>query len=230
MSQYRVNVQAFEGPMSVLLSLIESEELEISSVSLCAITEHFLEHLKTVQVIAPHDVADFLMVAARLLYLKSKELLPELVMEEEDETDLASQLRLYQQYAQAADVLADRLALAPTAFLAPRQVVEVRGFFPPKGVSTSGLASIMQGVIDRLAPYVALPEQLLERAVSVEEKIEHLKERIRQQATTYFHDLAGRGSRSDVVVSFLALLELLRQNIVRVEQGGHFEDIAISRL
>lgn len=227
--EYNVNLQAFQGPLAVLLELIEKSKLDISNVSLGTITESFLGHIEQVEDVAPHDVADFLLVAGRLLYLKSKLLLPELTLDEEDEIDLAKQLKIYQRFAEAAAVLADRAASHRVAYNGPRQKIEVPAFSPPPALTAEDLAASLRGLADRTKPYVDLPQKMMERTVSVEEKIEHLKERIQREANTYFHDIAQRGSRSDVVASFLALLELLKQDILRVEQKGHFSDIAITR-
>lgn len=228
--EYNVDIEAFQGPLAVLLALIEQQELDISSVSLGKITEAFLRHIHTVETVAPHDVADFLVVAGRLLYLKSKQLLPELTLDEEEGMDIADQLRLYQQFAEAAEMLADRAMSGHESYGGVRQTIEVPAFSPPPSLTGAMLAESLHGLIDNSRPYVDLPETMMERTVSVEEKIEQLKSRIASSATTYFHDIATRGSRSDVVASFLALLELLKQDILHVEQSNHFGDIAIHRV
>ena len=230
MSSYYVQLEQFEGPMALLLELIEQDKLSVSDVSLGRITESFLGYLEQVEEVAPHDVADFLVVAGRLLYLKSKLLLPELTVEEEDEMDLASQLRIYQRFAEASKRLGEMALANCVAYAAPRMTVDAPAFTPPEHLTGRDLASALRGLVEKVRPYVGLPERLLERTVTVEEKIEDLKRRIEQEATILFHDIAQRGSRSDVGTSFLALLGLLKQNILRVEQRGHFQDIAISRV
>ncbi len=230
MSSYCVQLEQFEGPLALLLELIEQDKLSVSDVSLGQITESFLGHLEHVEEVAPHDVADFLVVAGRLLYLKSKLLLPELALEEDDEMGLASQLRIYQRFAEASKRLGEMVLSNHAAYAAPRMTIDVPTFSPPEHLTGLDLASALRGLVEKVRPYVDLPERLLERTVTVEEKIEDLKRRIEQETTILFHDLAQRGSKSDVVTSFLALLELLKQNILRVEQRGHFADIAISRV
>lgn len=230
MSEYRVHLEQFEGPLALLLELIEQDKLAVSDVSLGKITESFLGHLEEVEDVAPHDVADFLVVAGRLLYLKSKLLLPELTIEDEEEMDLASQLRIYQRFAEAAKRLGEIAVSDRAAYAAPRMAVEEAAFTPPQHLTVLDLAGSLRALVEKVQPYVDLPERLLERTVTVEEKIEDLKRRIEKEATILFHDIAVRGSRSDVVTSFLALLELLKQNILRVEQRAHFGDIAISRV
>ncbi|PIR47577.1 hypothetical protein COV06_02740 [Candidatus Uhrbacteria bacterium CG10_big_fil_rev_8_21_14_0_10_50_16] len=228
-NEYAVNIEVFQGPLSVLLELIEKQTLEISNVSLGSITEDFLRHIEQVEEIAPHEVADFLLVAGRLLYLKSKLLLPGLAIEEDEDVDLTGQLKLYQRFAEAATIIADRAASQRVAYTAPRLKIEIPAFSPPT-LTAEELAAAVRALTERVKPYVDLPEKMLQRTVTVEEKIEQLKARIQQEATIYFHDVTQRGSKSDIVASFLALLELLKQDILRVEQKGHFDDISITRV
>lgn len=230
MKQYDVKVEKFEGPLAVLLELIEKDKLDISEVSLGSITESFLKHIELVEDVAPNDLADFLLVAGRLLYLKSKLLLPELVLEDDDELDLANQLKLYQRFAEAAVRLSDMLASQRVAYTGPRLALDAPAFSPPPLLTADDLAVALREVVEKVKPYMDMPVAMMERAVSVEEKLEELKERIMSQAQLYFHDIAKRGSKSDIVASFLALLELLKQDILRVEQKGHFQDIQINRV
>ena len=227
---YQVTTDGFEGPLGLLLSLIESRELDISQVSLGDITEDYVKHLEEVERVAPTELADFLVIASKLLYMKSKLLLPDLVVEDEDELNLADQLRMYRKFAEAAEVLAARLQDGRETYFSVRQVIEVSEFAPPEALTGEDMARSMNHVINRLKPYVDLPKRMMERRVSIEEKITHLKKRIRAGASTYFHEIAERGSRSDTVASFLALLELLRMNMVNVKQKQLFEDIAIEKV
>lgn len=230
MKHYEVKVEKFEGPLAVLLELIEKQKLDISEVSLGSITESFLKHIELVEDVAPNDLADFLLVAGRLLYLKSKLLIPEIVIEDDEELNLADQLRLYQRFAEAAVRLADMIGSQRIAYQSPRLKLDVPAFSPPPALTSDDLASALRGVVEKVKPYVDLPEKMMERTVTVEEKLDELKNRIMDEAQLYFHDITKRGSRSDIVASFLALLELLKQNILRVEQNGHFQDIQINRV
>lgn len=225
---YTVTTEGFEGPLALLLSLIERREMDISRVSLAAITEEYVAHLARVEKVAPHELADFLVVASKLLYLKSKALLPEMVLEdEEDGAGLADQLRMYQRYAHAADVLAARQGEGREGYASPRQETDIAAFAPPDNVTAHGLAEALRAAIERARPYVELPRRMMERMATIEETIVALKRRIARGARSYFHELTARGSRAEVITGFLALLELLRQRLVRVEQQALFDDIAI---
>lgn len=228
---YQVTTEQFEGPLGLLLSLIEKRELDISQVSLADITEEYVAHLDRVEQVAPHELADFLVIASKLLYLKSKALLPELKLEdEEDGVGLADQLRMYKKFAQAAERLGTMFADGLEAYTAPRTAMEAPSFAPPSSLTVEDLARALVQVIDRLRPYLELPKRLLERTATIEEHIVHLKRRIADGARVLFHEMAEHGSRAEMVTSFLALLELLKQKIVHVEQRGLFEDIAIERV
>ena len=223
---YTVQSNQFEGPLAVLLELIEGEKMDISEIGLSKITERFLAYLEEVERVSPMELADFLVVAAKLLYLKSRALLPDLEYEESEGTSLADQLRMYQRFAEAAVRLSDMLAEHREAYQLPRRVEEAVSFSPPE-IALSDLKDALQDVIDRAAPYVSLPEALMERTVSVEEKIADLVLRIERETKTLFSSLTVRGSKADIVVNFLALLELLKQQKVRVKQADTFHDIEI---
>ncbi len=228
---YEVTTGEFEGPLALLLSLIEKREMDISQVGLAAITEEYVKHIEEVEVIAPNELADFLVIASRLLYIKSKALLPELDLEVDEEgVGLADQLRMYQKYARAAERLEAMLTDGKEAYRAPKMQIEFEAFSPPTALTPNDIRDSLTSLILRVRPYVELPQRMMERTITVEEKITLLKKKIARKAKAYFHDLAHAGSRSDLVTSFLALLELLKQNIVRVEQQNIFEDIAIHKV
>src|SRR3989338_3362491 len=152
---YTVTMEQFEGPLGLLLSLIERRELDISQVSLASITEEYVAHLERVETVAPSELADFLVVASKLLYLKSKALLPELAIEDEESgADLADQLRMYKKFAQAAERLEAMLVDGCEAYAAPRQAVEVPEFAAPPSLTSMDLSSAFASVIQRLKPYL----------------------------------------------------------------------------
>jgi segregation and condensation protein A len=229
---YSVKIEHFEGPLDLLLQLVESEKLEITEVSLMAATEPFIAHVRAQQgKIPPEELADFLTVAAKLVYLKSKALLPSIYDEElEEGLDLETQLRLYKSFVDASKDI-ENLFLGHTFMFARKRKMKFEErieFRPPEGVNASLLAGIFEGVIKRLMPFVDLPKAALARAVTIEEKIEQLRNKISSRMRVSFHQfLAKTESKQEAVVSFLALLELIKQRIVRIEQKELFEDITI---
>jgi segregation and condensation protein A len=232
--QFAVTQEAFSGPLGLLLELIEKEELEITKVSLAKVAEEYLKHLEDHEV--PGDeLADFLLVASRLIYLKSRELMPYLRLDEEEESadKLQDQLRLYREYAAAARELEERY-LKAQMFVRPYvkpKVVEVVVFTPATNVTLTGLQELYQSILKRLQPFFSLQEASLERTKSVEERLEELTEALRSKAAMSFTEVIhGAQSKMEVVVSFLALLELLRRRAVKAEQSGSFSDILLKRV
>lgn len=225
-------VEQFEGPLDLLLQLVEQEELDISRVSLAKVAEQFVEYVQQSSQIPPEELADFLVVAAKLMYIKSKLLIPELHEAElEEGPDLESQLREYQRFVAASKEIDVRWRAGNRSFVRigmPLKLVP-SGFVPPLEVTLEVLHSTMRRVIARLEPIIRLPQASIERAVSIQDKIRDLFDRVKGQAKTSFHAfVAGSLGRTEAIVSFLALLELVKQRFVRVDQRNLFHDIAIT--
>ncbi len=231
---YAVQLEGFEGPLDLLLQLVEAEKLEITEISLMRVTEPFLRRLEEQRDQIPlEELADFLVIAAKLVYLKSRALLP--TLEDpllEEGPDLATQLRAYKAFVEAANRIGEMTRQGMRAFGRLRRSVvqeEKTEFVPPTGVTSQGLHEMYARVIRRLEPITVLPRAAVARVVTIEEKIAELTERVRQGLQLSFHRLlAESGSRDELVVSFLALLELMKQRIISVRQAELFEDIYVS--
>ncbi len=225
-------VESFEGPLDLLLQLVEQEQLDISTISLATVADQFLQHVQSATQIPPEELADFLVVAAKLMYLKSKMLLPSLVDEElEEGPDLEQQLREYRRFVSASREIdamwkSGQRSFARVERAAPRVA---QGFFPPADVTAETLRDVMRRVIARIEPLIRLPKTSIERAVSIQEKIQDLFHRVRHHAKMTFHSFVEQSStRTDAIVSFLALLELVKQRFVLVHQSSLFHDIDIA--
>ncbi|MEI7512355.1 MAG: segregation/condensation protein A [Candidatus Uhrbacteria bacterium] len=228
---YEVKIEHFEGPLDLLLQLIESEKLDITSVSLLQVTEPFVKLVRENHgKIAPEDLADFLVVAAKLVYLKSKALLPSLHDDDlEEGPDLETQLRLYKTFAEAALKIAEMEKLGRSSYARTYRPLKPEvSFIPPEGITGEMLRELYRQMVRRLEPILALPKSSIERAVTIEEKIDQLRTRVSKLLQSSFHRfLSESQDRHEMVVSFLALLELVKQRIVSVEQEGHFADIRL---
>ena len=232
---YSVRVNDFEGPLDLLLQLIEGEKMDITNVSLVAVTEPFVKIVRDGQdTVSAEELADFLVVAAKLVYLKSKALLPDLFDASlEEGPDLETQLRLYKTFVEAAQRIGE-MAIAGSSLYsrlkrAPR--LATAQFVPPTDVTPLTLHELYQRVVSRLEPLLQLPKAAIERVVSIEEKIAELSERVKRFMKTSFHRfLAESRDRSEMIVGFLALLELIKQRTVRVEQKDLFHDIQLETL
>ncbi len=229
---FQVTQDAYSGPLALLLELIEERRLEIIKVHLAQVADAFLAHIQTTDV--PEDeIADFLVVAARLIYLKSKELLPyvRFADEEDEATRLEDRLRAYKEFVEAAKRLQvqwGRGVLFARPFIRQLRVEEFR---PAKNITPQLLQESFCGLLRRLEPFFALREQRMVRTVSVEERIKHIGDALRVRARLSFREVASSAEHSaDVVVTFLALLEMLRRREVTIHQLEPFHDITITSL
>lgn len=228
---YTVQVEHFEGPLDLLLQLVESNELEITKISLAAVAEQFVQYMQSKSV-PPEELADFLVVASKLVYLKSQLLLPDFKDQEMEEgPDLEAQLRQYQLFVAAArqiDVIWKSGKSSYARGLSTVRHREVK-FVPPTNVDLDLMLDVIKRVIARLEPIVRLPKVAVKRAISLHERIHDLFGKIRQHAKMSFRTfLKNAQHKEEAIVSFLALLELIKQKFVMVDQKDLFNDIDIS--
>ncbi len=230
---FAVRLAAFEGPLDLLLQLVESAKLPITDISLIEVTEPFLAHLEEHRATIPtEELADFLVIASKLVYLKSKALLPTLVDPTlEEGPDLASQLRAYQIFSEAAKKFAERLRLGAGAYSRSKAMsvpLDLQTSLPAS-CTPDVLRSTYAAVIKRLQPILRLPKAAIERVVTIEEKMSSLVLRVKSAMRVSFHRfLADSESKMEAVVSFLALLELLHRHEIKIEQSELFSDIHVS--
>lgn len=229
---YKIKLDKFEGPLDLLLQLIESEDLPITEVSLAKVTEQYVEHLHTLEQKNPDELADFLVVAAKLLLIKSRVLLPALeVGMEEDGFSLEDQLKLYREYAAASRRVGQFIGKHRFAFAREKALFQTGVFAPPIGVTPKKLVAVFLDVLSALLPIMELPKSAVLRTLSIKEKIEELRSLILKRAETSFSAMIrGARNKTEIIVSFLALLELIKQKIINASQENIFEDISIKRI
>jgi segregation and condensation protein A len=232
-ARYRVKLERFEGPLDLLLQLIEREELPVADVSLAAVTEQYLQYLDEQDDLPAEELADFLVVAARLLLLKSRLLLPSLFVADDDGDDqsLAQQLELYRRYLAASRHLL-RFWRGGRPLYAREKLVlsEPVPFSPPASLTAATLQSLFVRVLEEVATYARPPAGLVKRTVSLQEKIRHLRTWFEAEAAVDFHQVLRRAeNRTDIIVTFLALLELVKQRYVVVWQETHAAPIMVRR-
>jgi segregation and condensation protein A len=233
MELHRVTTNGFEGPLNVLLSLIEEEKLDISRVSLAQVTNQYLEILRNLTNQPPEAIADFLTVAARLILIKSQRLMPQFELSPEEEENIVSleeQLRLYQQYRERSKLLQQVWSNSNNLYARESYLGVTISFYPPPGLSATGLAELLKGVIKTLPVTEKTREEALARVVSLEQRIGEIRDRIKNSAITSFKEATSGANKSDVVISFLALLELVKQQFIFVEQQDSFQDILIHNM
>jgi len=226
-------LEQFEGPLDLLLQMISKEELDISEISLATVAEQFVDYIqKNPDGITGEELTDFLVVATQLLLLKSQLLLPNVEVEDEFSPDaLATQLKLYRKFVNIAKDLQTKIAQHQFLYVQakPRLQMEAR-FSPPPGVSAESLQQMMHVVINRLEPILVLPESVMEKTVTLHEKMVHIQDILKKAKGLSFKTLLEASeSKIEKIVSFLALLELVKQEEVIVEQDQPYSDIVINR-
>lgn len=230
----KVKTEQFEGPLDLLLQLIESHEMDITALSLAAVTEQFLDYVKNLQEKNPLTIADFLMIAAKLLVIKSKALLPNLefdIEEEETAYDLTHQLLLYKKFKEAGKYLKRLDGKRRQAWTREVDFQDRITFVPDPDISPSRLAESLRKLAAELKEIVRLPEKVMAEVVSITEKIEHIQKIISTEVETSLSSLLKSAkSKTEVIVTFLALLELTKQKILAVEQNEMFSDIMIKKV
>lgn len=233
---FKTEQTAFSGPLGLLLDVLNKNELEITEVALAKIADEFLTYVEDHEV-PSEELADFLLIATRLIYLKSRELMPYLRTEEEEGCDgvsLEDQLRLYRMFVESADELDERFLSDVYLFRRPfKRINFVKNdiFMPAKNVTRNNLHQAFQSLVKRLEPFFALQETAIERIKSVEERMLELQAAVASRSVFTFQDIARPGkSRPEVVVSFLALLELIRRQVVTAKQAHDKNDIIINKV
>jgi segregation and condensation protein A len=222
----------YEGPLDLLLELIERAELDITKIALAQVTDQYLAHLRQMVERDLGDLASFLVVAARLLQIKSEALLPRPPEREPGEEDpgdaLARQLILYRQFKQAAGALAARLEAGLHTYgrLAPPPKAE-----PHLDLGSVGVEDLRQTLLQVLAATRAEPaltDSIAAPRVNIRQKIGLIFDALRRRGRLDFRDLLRRSrSRLEVVVSFLAVLELIKQRQIEARQDRLFDAIEI---
>lgn len=232
-TDFKVRIGEFEGPLDLLLDLIEKRKLHISNVSLSQVADEFLEHIKQHEEFPIGDSAEFILIASTLLLIKSKSLLPNLELTPEEEgsiEDLEERLREYQKYKILA--LSIRKMFGHFLFFASESKVRPVMFAPTAEIQTSNLYRALREVLQSLPKPVVLPKVKVEKIISLEEMIESLSQRIQKSFKMSFSAFAGQGQgdkaqKINVIISFLAMLELVKRGAVRVSQESHFGDISM---
>ena len=232
--EFALQLPVFRGPLELLLHLIEREELDITEVSLVAVTEQYLGHLGRRDHIDLGAIAAFISVGARLLLLKSRALLPrdedEQAADEDEERDpeaLLEALREYRRYRAAAEHLRDLEDEHRTAYrreVAPPQAPPGPGL---EGVTSQMLFTLFREVMERLPAEEPTPE-LARDPIRLADRVQRLVTRLEGGRPVRFRDVVvGASSRVVVIVDFLAVLELVRSGYVEARQADLFGEIEL---
>lgn len=223
-----IKLEKFEGPLDLLLQLIELEKLNITEVALSQVTEQFLHYLDKLEIEKSEELANFLVIATKLVYLKSRTLLPYLNPEEDEGPSLADQLKMYQQYIEASKKINIYWQQNRIAYGRIEPPVKVTEFILPLNAKTKDLNKAMEKLVTRLRPPTPLPQITIDRALSVKQKVESIWQALKQHKSINFKDLLNKSeSKTEVIVSFLALLELMRDQKAFISQSNTYGDMEV---
>ena len=241
MSNYEVKTQQFAGPLGKLLELIEEKKLEITQISLAEVTADFLGYVKGLGEKTESGVlADFLVVAAKLVLIKSKALLPMLELSNEEEAeikDLEGRLKLYREFRLAGEHIQKLWNKNRIAY--GRELLSSLGdqaiFYPPPELAVSDLTKAINHLVSALQALIPESQTIKKAVGTIEQKIEELLNRLKEagpgrMGRHSFQNLAQEKSRSEVIVLFLAILHLLKDKIIQVQQSEKFSDITVEKL
>ncbi|MDQ2932933.1 MAG: segregation/condensation protein A [bacterium] len=226
---FTIKTQSFEGPLDLLLDLIEKKKLFISDISLAKVTDDFISHVRQFENLPMAESAHFILVASTLLLIKSKSLLPELALTEEEKgdiQDLETRLKIYKRVKEAS-IHISKIFGTEKIFSQSRSRVATPVFTPSDEITLQKACLSLKDLINRLPKKENLPKHIVRKVVSLEDMIGTLTTRITSHLRMSFKEftMEHKENRVHVIVSFLAMLELVKDGVLHVSQEKDFEDI-----
>ena len=232
---YQIKTDAFEGPFHLLLSLIEERKFFINDLSLAQVTEDYLNYVNKLEKQDPSEISSFIVVAATLILIKSKSLLPNLNLTAEEEGDirnLEDRLKLYELYTKLSinikNAFGRKIIFAPL-----ERKNDFLVFLPDDQITKESMMIFARDALGKVPKKVFLPEVEVKKVISIEEMISRLTERIEKTLEVSFKNFSGvaktREEKIIVIIGFLAMLELVRQGILHAIQENDFGDIFIRK-
>lgn len=229
---YKVRTEKFEGPLDLLLQLIEKRKLFVNDISLAKVTDDFIAYIEGHSEFPMEEIAQFILVASTLLLIKSKSLLPMLELSREEESDiedLEKRLSEYQRFKELSEHVKAKFGGQIIFGRTGKNFEPI--FSPTDEISKESILEAARRIISEFPIPQKLPEKTVKKVVSLEETIERLIKRIEIGFRTSLKDFSGgSGDRGGIIVSFLAVLELIKRGRVHVNQEQAFGDIGIEQV
>lgn len=234
-NSYKVSTPVYEGPLDLLLQLIEKSELDITKVAIAQVTDQYLNYLHHLDAYEPEEVSAFLVIASRLIQIKSEALLPRPVIREEGEEDpgeaLAQQLRLYRLFRDAASYLGQREASGNTCYLRLVPPPKIEANLDLGGMNIHDLVIAANEVLTSINTLPELKDVVTPNHITIRQKISVITEILKQKGKSSFKSfLFDFHSRIEAVITFLAMLELIKRQIVKANQECVFGEIHVELL
>ena len=228
--EYIVSLEGFEGPLDLLHQLIEKRKLQINTISLAKITADYMTHIRGMVAVPAEDVARFIHIASILILIKSKSLLPILDYTEEEEVDVAEledRMKLFDyirtQVVPTLDVWKKR------SFVVSAPPIERVVFRPDNSCTVRGLRRNIGVVLEGLSFLREPPQKKVGTKVRIEEVIERVLAAVTDRVSVSFKQMSAKADKQEQIVSFLAVLELMRKDLLIATQESDFDDIMIAR-
>jgi len=230
---YEIKTQKFSGPLDLLLQLVEKNNFEITEISLAKVTQDYLAYINDQDLIVPEELADFLVIAATLLLIKSKTLLPVLALkpeEEEEIIDLENRLQLYKKYKERGKEIEKLWQKGYNLFTRVPWKDVVVEFSPPPHFAMNNLLESFKKILAEFEEPTALKEKKIAKIISLKERIQELIEKLTQGENYNFEELTNqeKDNKMDLIVTFLAILYLAKENLIRIKQDKNFSSLWIS--
>jgi len=227
-TNFQVRVGEFEGPLDLLLSLIEKRKMHISDISLAQVADDYIDFIKKFEHLPMETTANFILVASTLMFIKSASLIPGLTMTEEEKEsieDLENRLRHFQQIKEISLNLKNLFGQNVIFGREPSRE-QVIVFSPTFEIKKEALLETIQRIISSFPTKEKLPQTIVRKVVSLEEIINDLASRIQSTIKMRFSDFVkNRNGKVGIIVSFLGMLELVKRGIIEIKQDDHFADI-----
>jgi segregation and condensation protein A len=232
---YTVHTPVYEGPLDLLLNLIEHAELDITAVSLAMVTDQYLVYINGLEQINADEISAFLVIAAKLLQIKSEALLPRPPERQPGEEDLGQslvdQLKLYKRYKEIGGWLHERQEADLRTYLRIAPPPKVEAKLDLSNITLEKLVAAAEEAFAKEASKKPLGMVIAPPRITIREKIDLIAKTMREVEHSTFQALLTSGaSRLEIVVTFLAMLELIKRYRIQAQQEGLFSDIEIARM
>src|SRR3989344_3492921 len=226
--QFKIKTEVFEGPIDLLLSLIEKRKLMINEISIAKVTDDFISYLQNRGEYSIKDTSDFLVIASTLLLIKSRSLLPSLSLTDEEKADIMDlelKLKIYKRIKELSVHIKSSFGKNILFFPNARKMEPV--FSPDSLMTKENITNAIFAVIKNLPKFEVKPRVMVSKVISLEEMIQDLTKRIQSSIKMSFKEFSGMGKtdKINVIVGFLAMLELVKQGLIEARQSDKFGDI-----
>ncbi len=229
-NQLEIQQEKFSGPLDVLLSLIEERKMEITEISLAQVTDAFLNYVGDLKQSSPDILADFLVIAAKLILIKSKSLLPTLELSPEEEIeikDLTERLEIYRLFKNASQFIKENFTqqqMFAREFLVNQSPI----FYPPENCTPQMLYNSFVKIWQEFSSLGETTIEKIKKVIKIEEKIKNILKILTERTSSEFNQLVSVKEKIEAIVTFLAVLQMFKEQLIIIDQQENFGEIKIT--